>query len=96
MSRLVALLPLDNCLDCPHHRKITSPYTDDSFDMSDEDVICVNEQLKDRKECRGQFEKVLGRPILLSERWRLREQCTIPDWCPLPKKNVGRQKVKGG
>lgn len=72
-------LKLTNCLDCPHHKRVTSTYTGDSFDMADEDVICTLAPGTHR----SQNGNDKGRAIVVSERWRLREQCTIPAWCPL-------------
>jgi hypothetical protein len=75
-----------NCLDCPFHKRITSEYTEytgDSFDMADEDVICT--KVKRKRPIRGAHETVSGRAIVVSERWNLRKQCVVPDWCPLPK-----------
>lgn len=77
-------LKIMNCLDCPHHKKVTSTYTGDSFDMSDEDVVCT---LADGQH-RSQDGIIKGRAVSLSERWpkRQREECAVPTWCPLTKK----------
>jgi hypothetical protein len=80
-------VPVSNCLDCPHVKRVTSSYTGDSFDMSDEDVIC---SLVTTNKHRCQEGLIVGKPIVVSERWRLREQCVIPDWCPLIKTSKKR------
>lgn len=79
----VVTLKIDNCLDCPHHKIITSTYTGDSFDMMDEDVVCTLAKGSHR----GQHETVKGRAVSVSERWprRQREECVVPKWCPLIK-----------
>jgi hypothetical protein len=75
-------LKLTNCLDCPHHKVITSTSTGDSFDMGDVDVVCTLA----RGTHRGQFEVVKGRAITLGDRFVKRSECAIPTWCPLTKK----------
>lgn len=81
--QIQAILKITNCLDCPHHKRITSAYTGDSFDMSDEDVICT--KVRNKRAIRGAHETVKGRAIVVSERWDIRQQCTIPTWCPIAK-----------
>jgi hypothetical protein len=76
-------LKITNCLDCPHHKKITSQYTGDSFDMADEDVICT---LANGGPHRGAHETVKGRMIVGSERWNLRKYTTVSTWCPLTRR----------
>ena len=75
-------LKISNCLDCPHVKTVSSPYTGDSFDMCDEDVVCT--MANGRHQYRDGTMK--GKAIVVSERWRLREQCKVPTWCPLTKK----------
>jgi hypothetical protein len=75
-------LKITNCLDCPHHKKVTSTYTGDSFDMADIDVVCT--LANGSHQSRDGITK--GRAVLVSERWRVREQCVVPTWCPLTAK----------
>lgn len=82
MSRAIEI---DNCMDCPHMAQITSEYTGDSFDMADEDVICTNPKAPKRHEIRGVHDRIIGRAIVVSERWLKRSMTKIPDWCSLKK-----------
>ncbi len=79
----IAVVKIDNCINCPHHKRITSAYTGDSFDMADEDSICVNPATSRRSDQRGAHETVHGRMIYGSERWWKKEYTAVPDWCPL-------------
>ena len=76
-------LKITNCLNCPHSKTITSQYTGDSFDMIDQDVVCM---MVKGQEHRGQHERVEGQPIVCGERHNLRSYCGVPDWCPLLKR----------
>ena len=78
MSRI---LKVDNCLDCTHVKRTSSPTTGDSFDQFDEDVICTHPKARQTYNRNG----IKGNSIVVSERWGLRKQCVIPKWCPLPK-----------
>lgn len=71
-------LKIDNCLDCPHH-KIVPSVIFDSWDSADEDVVCTKVQ----GEHEYRYGLMPGRPVVVMERWKLREQATIPKWCPL-------------
>jgi hypothetical protein len=75
-------LKIDNCLDCPKHKVITSTYTGDSFDMGDVDVVCTLAEGSHR----GQHETVKGRAISVGDRFAKRSECEVPKWCPLKKK----------
>jgi len=82
MSKLKATLKLTNCLQCPHHKQITSKYTDDSFDMVDVDTVCTLAKGK----VSGAHETLKGRAISVSDRpWQAKANCDIPKWCPLLK-----------
>jgi hypothetical protein len=73
-------LKIANCLDCPHHKKVTALYTGDSFDMIDEDVVCTLA----KGQHRSQDGIIKGRCITGSNRpWQSRAQCAVPTWCPL-------------
>lgn len=78
-KKVIKTIKIENCLDCPHSKKITSPYTGDSFDMSDEDLVCTLSP----SQVKGQHETIKGKVIWPSERWWKREHGTIPKWCPL-------------
>jgi hypothetical protein len=86
---MARVLTLDNCLDCPHHKVITSPYTGDSFDMGDVDVVCTLASGSHR----GQHETLKGRPISVSDRYAKRSETTIPKWCPLPQGRARKKKT---
>lgn len=75
-------LKISNCLDCPHHKKVTSTYTGDSFDMGDVDVVCTLSNGTHQ----GQDGPFKGRAISVSDRWAKRSECVVPKWCPLTKK----------
>lgn len=79
-----ATLKIDNCKQCPHMKKITSTYTGDSFDMSDEDAVCTHPSL--RGEIRGAHETLKGKVIWGSERWWKPAHTVVPKWCPLLKR----------
>jgi hypothetical protein len=76
-------LKLENCLDCPHHKVITSEYTGDSFDMGDVDVVCTLANGTHK----GAHERIKGRAISVSDRFAKRSETKIPKWCPLPEDN---------
>ncbi len=83
MSKLKTVsLKIDNCLDCPHSKKVTSCYTGDSFDMADQDVVCTLAPGSHK----SQDGVIKGKAITVSERWNLRKECVVPKWCPLTKK----------
>lgn len=69
---------ITNCLDCPHHKRLPDP-GEDSFDAMDIQVVCTLTPDEDKFNRFGEGK----RPILRAERWRIREQCSIPNWCPL-------------
>ena len=82
-NKISITLKIENCLDCPHHKTLPDPGAD-SFDAMDEQVVCtLTKALPDA------YPNPYGegfRPILRAERWNIREQCSVPDWCPLIKK----------
>lgn len=60
-----------NCMDCPHHVQETSPPTGDSFDYpADQDVFCTKVKPKKAVTAGTRF-------------YQLRQECSIPKWCPL-------------
>lgn len=75
-------LKISNCLDCPHH-KIVPAVAFDSFDMVDEDVIC----LKSEGSHKSRYETHPHKAVTISNRpWQTRKECSVPVWCPLKKK----------
>jgi hypothetical protein len=73
-------LKLDNCLDCPHHKVITSQYTGDSFDAGDVDVVCTLADGTRPARTHQRQGHQRQRPV------RERSECAVPPWCPLTKK----------
>lgn len=73
-------LKIENCLDCPHSKRVTSPYTGDSFDMADENVVCTK-----TPERKTQHNPSGFRAMSVSERslTQQRKDCKVPSWCPL-------------
>ncbi len=77
----IAVLKIDNCMDCPHHREEGGAccYTGDSFDMTDTRIVC---------------KLAKNRVIDGCDRRHKRSETTVPDWCPLlpapPKGKRGR------
>jgi hypothetical protein len=70
-------LPFDNCLDCPHHKELSDPGSDDPFDRDDTSIVCT--QTPPIPGARLPY-----RAISVSERpHRHRGYCDVPAWCPL-------------
>lgn len=59
---------IKNCMDCPAHEVQADPDRDDSFCYDDKKVICKVNHREVTYACRPHH---------------LREECKIPDWCPL-------------
>lgn len=81
----VVNLTIANCQDCPFHRNVTTQYTGDSFDMVDEDTLCVHPvSAASRYAERAAYVDVRGRVVTGSNRpWQIRKESTVPAWCPL-------------
>lgn len=63
-----ALLPINNCLDCPHHQTQRDPDPDDWFCADDEKVVCLKTKRTITNGCRP---------------YQTRKECSVPSWCPL-------------
>ena len=85
-----ATLTITNCLDCPHHKVITSRYTGDSFDMGDVDVVCTLAEGVHT----GQCERIKGRAVTAGDRYAKRVECAVPVWCPLVPVGAHSDKTK--
>lgn len=70
-TRGIALLPIENCIDCPYHLILFDPDPNDSFCNDDRKVLC---QKSDNR-----IITVGCRPYML------RKECTVPSWCSLKK-----------
>ena len=79
-----ATLKIENCLDCPHSKRIADPGSSDSFDAGDESLCCTKTPYKGNGNA-GYGQPYPGRIIVISERWesRFRADAKVPDWCPL-------------
>lgn len=88
-SKNKALLVIDNCLDCPHHKMLPDPGYD-SFDMSDEGCVCTHPNAP-RKKCERvgtEVDRSEFKAIFRGERSSAK-QCQaakIPNWCPILQK----------
>jgi hypothetical protein len=70
-KKIVKLLKLDNCIDCPFHEVLPDPDPDDSFNDDDVKVVC-------RKTKRQKNTVTVAcRP------YNIRKESDIPEWCPL-------------
>lgn len=75
---MAKMLIVSKCLECPHHTKVSDPGSADSFDASDEAMLCKltgKYNAGDRT-----FEH---RPIVRASRWQHEFEVAIPEWCPL-------------
>jgi hypothetical protein len=63
----IVKLVISSCKDCPHCKIQSSPYTGDSFDMADDDWLCMK----------------ADKFIVVSERFWTANKTPIPQWCPL-------------
>jgi hypothetical protein len=87
---MMKLLAITNCLQCPYHKEISDPGSDDSFDMMDTSIACTKapvwEAHKDRWNPEG------WRLISVSERpYRHKdiiERQGFPAFCPLSKVEI--------
>lgn len=67
---ITKLLPITNCIDCPHHKVEPEPDPDylDSFCHDDVKVVCVVVNKNVTVACRPHY---------------IRAESRIPNWCPL-------------
>lgn len=78
----IKLLAITNCLDCPYHKEIRDPGSDDSFDMVDTSILCT--KMPEVKPTDWKWKHFGFKYVSASERpWRHRKYCDIPKWCPL-------------
>jgi hypothetical protein len=85
MPRSVSL-KITNCMDCPNHEVVRDPDPTDSFCSDDEAVLCT--KAPNTKKITQWYSNVPfeHRPITTSCRpYKKREECEIPNWCPLSK-----------
>lgn len=75
------LLAITNCLDCPHHKVMQDPSSDDSWDFHDESAFCTKAPKHASRKTRWNPEGL--RHIAGPDRSVRRKECSIPDWCPL-------------
>lgn len=64
-------IKINNCIDCGYHEIIPDPDPDDWFCDDDVKVVCRSHNRNITVACRP---------------YKVREECDIPEWCPLLKK----------
>lgn len=70
-DKYVAILEIENCMDCPFHAVLPDPDPHDSFCSDDVKVVC---------------NKANHKPITVACRpHRTRYECAVPHWCPIAK-----------
>lgn len=81
-----AVLPIENCMDCPNHVVVNDPDPHDWFNDDDEAVLCkISPNVSNAERYAGG--KFPHRPVSISIRpYNKRKECTVPDWCPLLEK----------
>lgn len=87
----VATLKIDNCLDCPHSKKIRDPGSSDSFDSHDESLCCTKTPTITRT-ITDLGESIPGRFIIACARTIRREEAEVPVWCPLTPSSTTKEK----
>ena len=85
-------LDIENCLDCPKHISGYDPDPYDSFCSDDKYCACTllpNDRLdkSNPRFSQGQPYRI----VTCADRpYQLKKYCTIPEWCPLVKKDEDR------
>lgn len=68
LRKNIVQFTIDNCMDCPQHKSADDPDPSDWFEDDDCKVIC---------------EKVKRNITVGCRPYHCRQECDIPDWCPL-------------
>lgn len=94
-KKLVAVLEIENCMDCPHHEVIADPDPDDSFCMDDCAVICkqaIDTEKVDFSSRHAADHSIYRKTAVACRPYNLRNESDVPEWCPLlKKKKKGKQ-----
>lgn len=85
-SKAVAVLKIDNCLDCPNSKEIRDPGSADSFDAHDVSLCCTLAPRTQGRMKTDLGEVIPGRFIIACERIIRRKDAAVPQWCPLLQK----------
>lgn len=92
-SKRAVTLKIENCLDCPHSKKIRDPSSADSFDAQDVSLCCTMAPRTQGRMETDLGEIIPGRFVIACERTIKRADAKVPGWCPLLKTKNGCSKA---